>query len=125
MLISNLFTPLSGVNGEYFRLLTPGIHVVSASAPGYTKSMKRVRLPQHIRSAGRVDFTLVKAPDAPEQDDPMMEAYSRFDPFNQYERYTLMADVNHRREERVEKPWWWNYFVLSGGPAPTWLLKHY
>lgn len=87
--------------------------------------MKRVRLPQHIRSAGRVDFTLVKAPDAPEQDDPMMEAYSRFDPFNQYERYTLMADVNHRREERVEKPWWWNYFVLSGGPAPTWLLKHY
>ncbi|XP_011604961.1 carboxypeptidase Z [Takifugu rubripes] len=114
----------SGENGEYFRLLTPGIHVVGASAPGYTKAMKKVRLPESIRRAGRVDFILVKIPDAQDQDNRTMEAYNRFDPYNQYERYTLMADV-HSREERVEKPWWWNYFVQSGGPSPTWLLKHY
>lgn len=125
MLVSNLRAFSSGENGEYFRLLTPGIHVVSASAPGYTKAMKKVRLPQRMRTAGRVDFILVKAPDAQEQDDLAAEAYARFDPYNQYERYTLMADVNQSREERVEKPWWWNYFVQSGGPAPTWLLKHY
>lgn len=124
MLKSNLSASLSGENGEYFRLLTPGIHVVSASAPGYTKAMKKVRLPQRMHTAGRVDFILVKAPDAQEQDDLAMEAYGRFDPYNQYERYIQMADVNSH-EERVEKPWWWNYFVQSGGPAPTWLLKHY
>lgn len=125
MLISNLSASFLGENGEYFRLLTPGVHVVSASAPGYTKAMKKVRLPQRMRTAGRVDFTLLKAPDAQEEDDPSAEAYSRFDPYNQYERYTLMGDVDRSREERVEKPWWWNYFVQSGAPAPTWLLKHY
>ncbi|XP_028420351.1 carboxypeptidase Z isoform X2 [Perca flavescens] len=116
-------------NGEYWRLLTPGIHVVSASAPGYTRAMKKVRLPPRMHTAGRVDFVLQKAapePDLQEEDDtiPSMGTYDRFDPYNQYERYTLMADLSHNREERVEKPWWWNYFVLPGGPAPTWLLKH-
>ncbi|XP_039677987.1 carboxypeptidase Z-like isoform X2 [Perca fluviatilis] len=116
-------------NGEYWRLLTPGIHVVSASAPGYARAMKKVHLPPRMHTAGRVDFVLQKAapePDLQEEDDtiPSMGTYDRFDPYNQYERYTLMADLSHNREERVEKPWWWNYFVLPGGPAPTWLLKH-
>ncbi|XP_044040765.1 carboxypeptidase Z-like isoform X2 [Siniperca chuatsi] len=117
-------------NGEYWRLLTPGIHIVTASAPGYTRAMKKVHLPPHMHTAGRVDFVLQKAslePDMQEEDDtiPSMGTYDRFDPYNQYERYTLMADLSQNREERAEKPWWWNYFVLPGGPAPTWLLKHY
>ncbi|KAM9335778.1 carboxypeptidase Z-like [Symphorus nematophorus] len=117
-------------NGEYWRLLTPGIHIVIASAPGYTKAMKKVHLPPRMRTAGRVDFVLVKAalePDVQEEDDTIlsMGTYDRFDPYNQYERYTLMADVNTNREERAEKPWWWSYFVQAGGPAPTWLLKHH
>ncbi|XP_037614722.1 carboxypeptidase Z-like isoform X2 [Sebastes umbrosus] len=117
-------------NGDYWRLLTPGIHIVSASAPGYTKAVKKVHLPRSMQAAGRVDFVLQKAAfelDTQEEDDAIlaMGTYDRFDPYNQYERYTLMADLSQDREERAEKPWWWNYFNLPGGLAPTWLLKHY
>lgn len=118
-------------NGDYWRLLTPGIHVVTASAPGYSRSVKKVHLPRHMQTAGRVDFVLQKAAlelDTQEEDDVAilsMGTYDRFDPYNQYERYTLTSDLSQNREERAEKPWWWNYFVLAGGPAPTWLLKHY
>ncbi|XP_019127654.2 carboxypeptidase Z isoform X2 [Larimichthys crocea] len=117
-------------NGEYWRLLTPGIHIVSATAPGYARAMKKVHLPPRMYKAGRVDFLLVKAVPDPEvqvQDDTILsiDSYDRFDPYNQYERYTLMADVSQNQEVREEKPWWWNYFAQPGGPAPTWLLKHY
>lgn len=83
-----------------------------------------------MQTAGRVDFVLQKSvlePNAQEEGEiaPSMGTYDRFDPYNQYERYTLMADLSQNREERAEKPWWWNYFAVSGGPAPTWLLKHY
>ncbi|AWO97621.1 putative carboxypeptidase Z [Scophthalmus maximus] len=116
--------------GEYWRLLTHGIYIVSASAPGYTRANKRVHLPPRMRTAGRVDFVLQKAPpevDVPKGNStiPATASYDRFDPFNQYQRYTMMAGLSQRREERAEKPWWWNYFVLPGRPAPTWLLKHY
>ncbi|XP_041635871.1 carboxypeptidase Z-like [Cheilinus undulatus] len=115
-------------NGDYWRLLVPGIHIVSASAPGYTRAIKRVYLPPRMSTAGRVDFVLQKStaqPSTQEEDPsiPSMGSYDRFDPFNQYERYTLMADLSLNHEERVEKPWWWSYFTQSGGPAPTWLLK--
>ncbi|KAM6959746.1 carboxypeptidase Z-like [Tautogolabrus adspersus] len=118
----------SAENGEYWRLLVPGSHIVSASAPGYTRAMKRIYLPSGMSAAGRVDFVLQRAAaeaNTQEEDDtlPSMGSYDRFDPFNQYERYTLMADLSLNREERAEKPWWWSYFVLPGGPAPTWLLK--
>ncbi|XP_047462579.1 carboxypeptidase Z-like [Mugil cephalus] len=117
-------------DGDYWRLLTPGTHIVSASAPGYTRATKKVILPSRMNAAGRVDFVLQKDPQesSTQEEDgaiPSMGTYDRFDPYNQYERYTLMADLSQNREEREEKPWWWNYFVLPGLPAPTWLLKHY
>ncbi|XP_051285096.1 carboxypeptidase Z isoform X1 [Dicentrarchus labrax] len=117
-------------NGDYWRLLTPGIHIVTASAPGYTRALKKVHLPPRMHTAGRVDFVLQKAAEeadmqAEDETLPSMGTYDRFDPYNQYERYTQMADLSQIREERAEKPWWWNYFVLPGGPAPTWLLRHY
>lgn len=119
----------SAENGDYWRLLTPGIHIISASAPGYNKTTKKVHLPPHMHTAGRVDFILQKSLESAAQEDddavPSVGAYDRFDPFNQYERYTLMADVSQSRVERTEKPWWWNYFASPGGPAPTWLLKQY
>ncbi|XP_028982935.1 carboxypeptidase Z-like isoform X4 [Betta splendens] len=117
-------------NGDYWRLLTPGIHIVSASAPGFSRAMKKVRLPSRMDSAGRVDFVLHKSvvePDVQEEADsiPSLGTYDRFDPYNQYERYATMTDLSSIREERAEKPWWWSYFALPGRPAPTWLLKHY
>ncbi|XP_008319791.1 carboxypeptidase Z [Cynoglossus semilaevis] len=117
-------------NGEYWRLLTHGTHIISASAPGYTKVMKKVRIPPRMQTAGRVDFVLQKAAADAEATEanptPSTAAdYDRFDPYNQYERYTMIADMSQIREERAEKPWWWNYFILPGRPAPTWLLKHF
>ncbi|CAG5929239.1 unnamed protein product [Menidia menidia] len=118
----------SAENGDYWRLLTPGIHIVTASAPGYVRATKKVLLPPHMHTAGRVDFVLQKAPpesDSLSGDNALPSAYGRFDPYNQYERYIRMADGTQSREERAEKPWWWNYFVSTGGPAPTWLLKNH
>ncbi|XP_006807779.2 carboxypeptidase Z-like [Neolamprologus brichardi] len=117
-------------NGDYWRLLTPGIHIVSASAQGYTRATKKIQLPSRMKTAGRVDFVLPKAPvdsDAQEEDNAIssMGTYDKFDPYNQYQRYTQMADLSQNQEERAEKPWWWNYFALPGVPSPTWLLKQY
>ena len=81
-----------------------------------------------MRTAGRVDFVLRKLPLEPEvqeEEATIPDSYDRFDPYNQYERYTTAADLSQNREERAEKPWWWSYFVLPGRPAPTWLLQHY
>ncbi|XP_030609634.1 carboxypeptidase Z-like [Archocentrus centrarchus] len=117
-------------NGDYWRLLTPGIHIVSASAKGYTRATKKIHLPSHMKTSGRVDFVLQKAPldsDTQEEDHtlPSMGTYDQFDPYNLYQRYIQMADLDHNREARAEKPRWWNYFALPGMPAPTWLLKQY
>nr|XP_020480058.1 carboxypeptidase Z-like isoform X2 [Monopterus albus] len=117
-------------NGDYWRLLTPGTHIVTASALGYTRAVKKVFLPPRMHTAGRVDFVLQKAavePDMQEESDAILSlgSYDHFDPYNQYGHYILTADVSQNREERAEKPWWWSYFVQPGGPAPTWLLKHH
>uniref|UniRef100_A0A8B9K7W0 Carboxypeptidase Z n=1 Tax=Astyanax mexicanus TaxID=7994 RepID=A0A8B9K7W0_ASTMX len=111
--------------GDYWRLLTPGIHIVTASAPGYTKAMKRVHLPTHMRKAGRVDFILKKAPLDQDLDDfliPSMGSYDRFDPYNQLERYSMRQ--SGQEEERQEKPWWWGYFAQSSSQNPSWLLRN-
>uniref|UniRef100_A0A3Q1F0Q7 Carboxypeptidase Z n=1 Tax=Acanthochromis polyacanthus TaxID=80966 RepID=A0A3Q1F0Q7_9TELE len=118
----------SAENGDYWRLLTPGIHIISASAPGYTRVTKKVHLPARMRTTGRVDFVLQKAPsDSGTQEDVdgilSLGTYDRFDPYNQYMRYTLTTSLSQNREERAEKPWWWSYFASPGGHAPTWLLK--
>ncbi|XP_053272151.1 carboxypeptidase Z [Pleuronectes platessa] len=118
----------TGETGEYWRLINPGSHIVGASAPGYTRVMKRVVMPRRMHTAGRVDFVLQKAPlepDVQEEEATITTSYDRFDPYNQYERYTRAADLSQNHEERSEKPWWWSYFVLPGRPAPTWLLQHY
>ncbi|XP_057711155.1 carboxypeptidase Z-like isoform X1 [Corythoichthys intestinalis] len=113
-------------NGEYWRLLSPGIHIVSAWAPGFSRAAKKIHLPPAMHSAGRVDFILERAEPEPgrqeEEDAAAVAAYERFDPNDQYERY-LRTEVSQRApESRLEKPWWWNYFVLPGAPSPLWLL---
>ncbi|XP_006760199.1 PREDICTED: carboxypeptidase Z [Myotis davidii] len=45
-------------DGDYWRLLPPGTHIVIAQAPGYSKVIKRVTIPARLRRAGRVDFIL-------------------------------------------------------------------
>lgn len=117
---------LSAENGDYWRLLNPGIYIVTASASGYTRAMKRVHLPNHMQKAGRVDFVLKKAQLESNADDfniLSLGSYDRFDPYNQQERYS-MRTPGQVEEERQEKPWWWSYFAQSGSQNPSWLLRN-
>ncbi|XP_036066732.1 carboxypeptidase Z isoform X3 [Oryzias melastigma] len=110
-------------DGDYWRLLNPGTYILTATAKGYSKVSKRVHLPHRMNKAGRVDFVLVKEPVEPDLDDhlfPTVDSWDRFDPYNQFERYSA-GDEDIGRQE---KPWWWNYFSQSGISAPTWLLRN-
>ncbi|XP_031441173.1 carboxypeptidase Z [Clupea harengus] len=118
---------ITAEKGDYWRLLTPGIHIVTASARGYTRAMKKIYLPARLEKAGRVDFILQKATLNPDDEDyvpsvPSMGTYERFDPYNQFARYNT-RDAAAPGIERQENPWWWSYFARSTGTAPNWLLK--
>ncbi|KAM8879869.1 carboxypeptidase Z isoform 3-T3 [Spinachia spinachia] len=112
-------------DGDYWRLLNPGTHILTATAKGYSRVTKRVHLPHNMNKAGRVDFILAKVPIEPDIDDhlfPSVDTWDRFDPYNQFERDSG-ADVRDGGIEREEKPWWWNYFYQSGISPPQWLLR--
>uniref|UniRef100_A0A672GGH6 Carboxypeptidase Z n=1 Tax=Salarias fasciatus TaxID=181472 RepID=A0A672GGH6_SALFA len=47
-------------DGDYWRLLNPGTHILTATAKGYSRVSKRVHLPRTMNKAGRVDFVLEK-----------------------------------------------------------------
>lgn len=55
-----LFHLLSAEDGDYWRLLNPGTHILTATAKGYSRVSKRVYLPHNMNKAGRVDFVLEK-----------------------------------------------------------------
>ncbi|KAM4603254.1 carboxypeptidase Z isoform 2-T2 [Polymixia lowei] len=113
-------------DGDYWRLLNPGTHILTATAKGYSKVSKRIYLPRNMDKPGRVDFVLKKVPVEPDIDDhlfPTVDTWERFDPYNQFERYS-QADLSEGGVERQEKPWWWNYFSQSGISPPNWLLRN-
>ncbi|CAL8241970.1 unnamed protein product [Merluccius merluccius] len=128
-------------HGDYWRLLVPGVYIITATAPGYTHAVKKVRIPKGMQHAGRVDFVLQKSALEPgitdnhkveevaaagEDGYTAQSDYERFDPYNHFERYTAATGAARRQEQRAEKPWWWSFFVSSGGGAavaPTWLLR--
>lgn len=146
---------LPAEDGDYWRLLNPGTHIVTATAKGYSRVTKRVFLPHAMDKAGRVDFDLqkvwifvfkaplltlvsfitsspltfmscIQVPVEPDIDDhlfPTVDTWDRFDPYNQFERYSD-PEVGERGTEREEKPWWWNYFSQSGISPPNWLLRN-
>ncbi|XP_019744815.1 carboxypeptidase Z isoform X2 [Hippocampus comes] len=112
--------------GDYWRLLSAGTHIVTATAKGYSRVSKRVHLPHSLNKAGRVDFVLKKVPLKPDIDDhffPTTDTWDRFDPYNQFERYSE-SSVVEGGTERQEKPWWWSYFSQSGISPPNWLLRN-
>ncbi|XP_016319912.1 carboxypeptidase Z-like [Sinocyclocheilus anshuiensis] len=116
----------SAEDGDYWRLLNPGVHIVTAAASGYSKVSKRIHLPRKTL-VGRVDFVLKKVPREPSLDYfniPELDNYERFDPFNQFEQ-SSQRELGENGEERTEKPWWWAYFSQLGISAPTWLLRNY
>lgn len=54
------FLPPSAEDGDYWRLLNPGTHIMTATAKGFSRVSKKVHLPYHMNKAGRVDFVLEK-----------------------------------------------------------------
>ncbi|XP_062334489.1 carboxypeptidase Z [Osmerus eperlanus] len=114
-------------DGDYWRLLSSGTYILSATAKGFSKVSKRIHLPHHMIRAGQVNFVLKKVPVEPDLDDhffPTTDTWERFDPYNQFERYT-QTELGEGGVERQEKPWWWNYFTQPGMPTPTWLLRNF
>lgn len=122
-------------DGDYWRLLPPGSHVVIAQAPGYAKVMKRVTIPLRMQRAGRVDFILQPLGTGPKRF--LRRAAPRFrvvrggqgpqrDPS---ERDPSEQDPDPLGERRLpsaggSKPWWWSYFTSLSPHRPRWLLKY-
>lgn len=56
-----MFSPLPSPlaeDGDYWRLINPGTHILTATAKGYSRVTKRIHLPYSMTRAGRVDFVL-------------------------------------------------------------------
>ncbi|XP_025146344.3 carboxypeptidase Z [Bubalus bubalis] len=109
-------------DGDYWRLLPPGVHIVIAQAPGYSKVIKKVIIPARMKRAGRVDFIL----------QPLRTGPQKFLPGSR--RGGLGGEPQEPDEEPLgarrqpttggSKPWWWSYFTSLGQHQPRWLLKY-
>lgn len=109
-------------DGDYWRLLPPGAHIVIAQAPGYSKVIKKVIIPARMKRAGRVDFIL----------QPLRTGPQKFLPGSR--RGGLGGEPQEPDEEPLgarrqpttggSKPWWWSYFTSLGQHQPRWLLKY-
>ncbi|KAG8453447.1 hypothetical protein GDO86_000177 [Hymenochirus boettgeri] len=119
----------TGEDGDYFRLLIPGIYIVSAEAFGYSKVTKRITLPAKMVKAGRVDFVL-KRVEVKNRKFPKVipeDIYDRFDPLDRFDPHAHHGGAEPSEGEETtrdrEMPWWWSYFSMLGHNRPTWLLK--
>ncbi|XP_014388935.1 PREDICTED: carboxypeptidase Z [Myotis brandtii] len=95
-------------DGDYWRLLPPGTHIVIAQAPGYSKVIKRVTIPTRLRRAGRVDFILQPLGTGPKK---FLQGPRRSGP-------------GLRDPGAGGRPWWWSYFTALSQHKPRWLLKY-
>ncbi|XP_063780273.1 carboxypeptidase Z [Pseudophryne corroboree] len=117
----------TGEDGDYWRLLIPGVHVVSAEAFGYSKVTKKITLPAKMTKAGRVDFVLRRVDVKNRKFDKVApeDIYDRFDPLDSFNPHAQHGqdDLDEESQDR-EKPWWWSYFSMLGHNRPSWLLKN-
>ncbi|XP_030047005.1 carboxypeptidase Z [Microcaecilia unicolor] len=123
---------ITAADGDYWRLLPPGTHIVSAHAIGYKKVMKKITLPAKMRKSGRVDFVLHRVNIPPRRFDnvPLDEIFDRFDPLDNFDPHrgqTVHEPTEDGEEPSVdrEKPWWWSYFSILDRNRPMWLLKNH
>ncbi|XP_037385453.1 carboxypeptidase Z [Talpa occidentalis] len=116
-------------DGDYWRLLPPGSHIVIAQAPGYTKVIKKVTIPARMKRAGRVDFILQPLKTGPKKL-PQGTQGSRLgprEPLGGAGPYGEPQDsLGGRRQPSASggKPWWWSYFTSLSQHKPRWLLKY-
>ncbi|XP_056407557.1 carboxypeptidase Z [Hyla sarda] len=117
-------------NGDYWRLLIPGIYVVSAEAFGYSKVSKKITLPARLTRPGRVDFVLTRVEVKPRKYNKLIpeDIYDRLDPLDSYDPHARQGQrepgEGGQESQDGEKPWWWSYFSMLGHNRPAWLLKN-
>uniref|UniRef100_A0A8D2CY69 Carboxypeptidase Z n=1 Tax=Sciurus vulgaris TaxID=55149 RepID=A0A8D2CY69_SCIVU len=118
-------------DGDYWRLLPPGSHIVIAQAPGYSKVMKRVTIPLRMKRAGRVDFILQPLGTGPKKflRELQRTAPASRDPLGRGGLQDEAAELEPpgaRRQPTASgsKPWWWSYFTSLSPHRPRWLLKY-
>ncbi|KAG8591326.1 hypothetical protein GDO81_000126 [Engystomops pustulosus] len=117
-------------DGDYWRLLIPGVYVVSAEAFGYSKVTKKITLPASMTKSGRVDFVLNRVEIKKRKFDSLIpeDIYDRHDPLDSYDPHAQQGQRERGEGEDQsqdgEKPWWWSYFSMLGHNRPSWLLKN-
>ncbi|XP_055989013.1 carboxypeptidase Z [Sorex fumeus] len=117
----------TALDGDYWRLLPPGSHLVIAQAPGFAKVIKKVTIPARMKRAGRVDFIL----------QPLQTGHQNFLPGRRRSRLGSrdplpgaspdrdpLEPQRVRGQEDGHKPWWWSYFASLSQQQPRWLLKY-
>ncbi|XP_045330653.1 carboxypeptidase Z isoform X1 [Leopardus geoffroyi] len=120
-------------DGDYWRLLPPGSHIVIAQAPGYSKVIKKVTIPARLKRAGRVDFILQPLGTGPKKFllGPRRSGSAVRDPLGGASPYGEPQEpgqepLGARRQPSAggSKPWWWSYFTSISQHKPRWLLKY-
>nr|XP_010957611.1 carboxypeptidase Z [Camelus bactrianus] len=116
-------------DGDYWRLLPPGSHIVIAQAPGYSKVIKKVTIPARMKRAGRVDFILQLLGTGPKKflPGPRRNGPGLRDPPGGAGPHGEPEEpLGARRQPTAggSKPWWWSYFTSLGQHQPRWLLKY-
>ncbi|XP_026341626.2 carboxypeptidase Z isoform X1 [Ursus arctos] len=120
-------------DGDYWRLLPPGSHIVIAQAPGYSKVIKKVTIPARMRRAGRVDFILQPLGAGPKKFllGPRRRGSGLQDPPGGASPYGEPEELGQeplegRRQPSAggSKPWWWSYFTSLSHHKPRWLLRY-
>ncbi|XP_049486181.1 carboxypeptidase Z isoform X1 [Panthera uncia] len=116
-------------DGDYWRLLPPGSHIVIAQAPGYSKVIKKVTIPARMKRAGRVDFILQPLGTGPKKFllGPRRSGSAVRDPLGGASPYGEPQEpLGGRRQPSAggSKPWWWSYFTSISQHKPRWLLKY-
>uniref|UniRef100_A0A8C5P691 Carboxypeptidase Z n=1 Tax=Leptobrachium leishanense TaxID=445787 RepID=A0A8C5P691_9ANUR len=121
---------ITAEDGDYWRLLIPGVHIVSAEAFGYTKITKKITLPAKMTRPGRVDFVLKRTEIKNQRFDKTLpeDIYERFDPLDRFDPHSHGTRGEPGEDGEIspdrEKPWWWSYFSMLGQNRPQWLLKN-
>lgn len=128
-----LFCLSTAPDGDYWRLLPPGSHIVIAQAPGYSKVIKKVTIPARMKRAGRVDFILQplrtgpkRFLQGPQRSSPGLRDTPRgAGPYREPEEPS-QEPFRARRQPGAgrSKPWWWSYFTSLSQHKPRWLLKY-
>lgn len=128
-----MFCVFAAPDGDYWRLLPPGPHIVIAQAPGYSKVIKKVTIPARMKRAGRVDFILQPLGTGPKKVllGPRRSGSGLRDPLGGASPYGEPEEVGQeplggRRQPSSggSKPWWWSYFTSLSQHKPRWLLKY-